>query len=858
MYKTNTMNKIRKYLIILCLFIKGINCYSQAPNLISYQTVIRNGNNELVSNTTVGVRISILSGPEANVLVYQEEHTVKTNINGLAYLTIGNGTISNGVITGIDWSKGPYFIKSETDPTGGKNYSIIVVSQILSAPYAIYANTAGKLTVPIPETDPVFNGSIAKGITATDTSYWNKKLNTTDTLRMLANYRTSINNKLDVKDTSSMLSNYLKKSEAIASGGVETDPVFNGSIAKGITASDTSYWNKKLNSSDTSRMLANYRTSINNKLDAKDTTLMLSNYLKKSEAIVSGGVETDPVFNGSIAKGITATDTSYWNKKLNSSDTSRMLANYRTSINNKLDAKDTTLMLSNYLKKSEAIATGGVETDPIFNGSIAKGITASDTSYWNRKLNTSDTSGMLANYRTGLNQKLNITDTAKMLVPYLRDADTTNMLTNYRTSLNNKLDAKDTTLMLSSYLKKSEGIIETDPLFNSSIAKGITAIDTSYWNRKLNVSDTVGLLDDIQNKLDTTIKNIYNKLESKIDTSMLGSGTVKGNIQYWDGQKWIVLEPGKNGQNLQLVDGSPKWNGPSFAEIVLDSITAKEETKYTFVTAWGKVINDGGKPVIDRGIIYGLNENLTLKDSIVYSGLGAGNFSVNIYNLSESSKYYFRIFASNEQGTNLSNIISFNTSAFICGSSKVLDNNYSYEYGTVNIGTQCWLKENLTTGKYKNGDNILQVGVQDQDWRNLFNGTSGFCRPTGEYALYNGYAVLNSKGICPKGWHIPNNDEWITLSNYLGGTQNAGKKMKGGIWPNSANATNESNFSALTNGIKVQPQGYHYYWWELASFWSSTQENSSLYIWRIWDNAIAINSQLSSLNEGNSVRCIKD
>jgi uncharacterized protein (TIGR02145 family) len=693
------MKRIRIQLIFFCLFITGITCYSQSPNLISYQTVIRNGNNELVSNTTIGVRISILGGPEANVLVYQEEHAVKTNINGLAYLTIGNGKILNGLITSIDWSKGPYFIKSETDPTGGKNYTIVVLSQMLSVPYAIYSSTAEKLTGTLPETDPLFNGSIAKGITATDTSYWNRKLNSTDTSRMLANY------------------------------------------------------------------------------------------LKKSEAVTSGGVETDPLFNGSIAKGITATDTSYWNKKLNSSDTSRMLANYRT----------------------------------------------------------------------GLNQKLNITDTAKMLTPYLRDADTTNMLANYKISINNKLDAEDTILMLSNYLKKSEGINETDPLFKGSIAKGITAIDTSNWNRKLSVSDTVGMLDDIQNKLDTTIINIYNKLESKIDTNLLSSGTVKGNIQYWDGQKWIVLEPGKNGQNLQLVDGSPKWNGPSFAEIVLDSITAKEETKYSFVTAWGKVINDGGKPVSNRGIIYGIKENITLNDSIVYSGLGTGSFSVNIYNLTESSKYYFRIFASNEKGTNLGNIISFNTSSFICGSSKVLDNNYSYEYETVNIGNQCWMKENLNSDKYKNGDNIIQVGGQDQDWKNLYNGTSGFIRPSAQYALYNGYAVLNSKGICPKGWHIPFNDEWITLSNYLGGPLIAGKKMKVGIfWANSANATNESNFSAVPNGIKVGDYGYHYYWWDLASFWSSTQENSKLYVRRLWDNQIALNSELTSLNEGNSVRCIKD
>ena len=100
-----------------------------------------------------------------------------------------------------------------------------------------------------------------------------------------------------------------------------------------------------------------------------------------------------------------------------------MLANYRTSINNKLDAKDTTLMLSNYLKKSEGLN----ESDPLFNGSIAKGITAIDTSNWNKKLNSLDTSGMLANYRTSLNSKLNISDTTKMLSVYLRNTDTIQM-----------------------------------------------------------------------------------------------------------------------------------------------------------------------------------------------------------------------------------------------------------------------------------------------------------------------------------------------------------------------------------------------------------------------------------------------
>jgi len=111
---------------IFFLFLSFISIagFAQSPNLISYQTVIRNSNNELVANGTVGIRISILSGSAADVLWYQEEHTVKTNLNGLAYLTIGSVTPPLfGNMSGIDWSKGPFYIKSETDPIGGKNYT---------------------------------------------------------------------------------------------------------------------------------------------------------------------------------------------------------------------------------------------------------------------------------------------------------------------------------------------------------------------------------------------------------------------------------------------------------------------------------------------------------------------------------------------------------------------------------------------------------------------------------------------------------------------------------------------------------------------------------------------------------------
>ena len=243
----------------------SINSFAQSPNLISYQTVIRNSNNELVANATVGMRISILSGTAADVLWYQEEHTVKTNLNGLAYVVIGKGTNLNGIMTEIDWSKGPFHIKSESDPNGGKNYTLIVVSQLLSVPYAIYAKSAEKVTGPITELDPQFNASIAKSITAADTALWNTE---TDPL-----FSKSISNGITESDISFW-------NNKLSSFG-ETDPSFNISIAKGITAVDTSYWNKKL----------------------------------------SSFTETDPSFNTSIAKGITAVDTAKWNSILDLSDT---------------------------------------------------------------------------------------------------------------------------------------------------------------------------------------------------------------------------------------------------------------------------------------------------------------------------------------------------------------------------------------------------------------------------------------------------------------------------------------------------------------------------------------------------------
>lgn len=119
---------------------------TQVPEKMSYQAVVRNTTNNLVTNQPVGMQISILQGSATGTAVYVETQTPTSNANGLVSLEIGGGTVVSGNMATINWANGPYFIKTETDPTGGSSYTITGTSQLLSAPYALYAKTSGSST----------------------------------------------------------------------------------------------------------------------------------------------------------------------------------------------------------------------------------------------------------------------------------------------------------------------------------------------------------------------------------------------------------------------------------------------------------------------------------------------------------------------------------------------------------------------------------------------------------------------------------------------------------------------------------------------------------------------------------------
>jgi hypothetical protein len=134
---------MKRIIIVYALLFFTACIFAQAPDKLSYQAVVRNANGELIKNGDVGIRVQILQGSEFGAAVYVETHSTTTNENGLATIEIGGGTIVTGTFATVDWENGPYYIKIETDPTGGNNYTITGTSQLLSVPFALYAKKGG-------------------------------------------------------------------------------------------------------------------------------------------------------------------------------------------------------------------------------------------------------------------------------------------------------------------------------------------------------------------------------------------------------------------------------------------------------------------------------------------------------------------------------------------------------------------------------------------------------------------------------------------------------------------------------------------------------------------------------------------
>jgi len=280
----------------------------------------------------------------------------------------------------------------------------------------------------------------------------------------------------------------------------------------------------------------------------------------------------------------------------------------------------------------------------------------------------------------------------------------------------------------------------------------------------------------------------------------------------------------------------------------------------------GNITSDGGATVTVRGVCWSTTANPTTANNTTSDGSGTGTFTSSITGLAEGTTYYVRAYATNSAGTGYGTEVSFKTTSPTVAD---IDGNV---YHTVTIGTQTWMVENLKTTSYRDGTPIPCI----TDGSNWSAGTAWSTLTTGAYCdynntpsnsstygkLYNWYAATDVRNIAPTGWHVPTDAEWTTLTDYLGGLDVAGGKLKetGTLhWsdPNTG-ATNETGFTALpggnclSNGV-FSSVGNSGNWW-------STIENGASNAWfRFQSN---IHSNIVRLNYaktyGFSVRCIKD
>lgn len=304
---------------------------------------------------------------------------------------------------------------------------------------------------------------------------------------------------------------------------------------------------------------------------------------------------------------------------------------------------------------------------------------------------------------------------------------------------------------------------------------------------------------------------------------------------------------------------------PTVSTAAITSITS------TTAISGGNVSSDGGATITSRGVCWSTSPAPTIMNSKTSDGTGTGNFTSTLVLLNAGTTYYVRSYAHNISGTTYGNEISFTTTS---SNALLFNPNLTYGtladiegnvYKTIPIGSQVWMAENLKTTKLNDGTAIPLI-TDNNVWNNL--STSGYSWYNNDStsnkniygALYNGYTVKTGK-LCPTGWHVPTDAEWLILTTYLGGESVAGDKLKeiGTTHWSSSNAgvTNITGFTAVPGGLRGY--GPFYSKGDYGCWWTTSEINTDYSLYRYMnygDKSVMKNNYM--MRTGLSVRCLRD
>ena len=856
-----------KKLITMTIMVLAVAvAMAQAPEKFTYQAVVRNASNQLVSSQAVGVRISILQGGINGDLSYMETQTAVTNTNGLMTLQIGGGNVLQGIFADIDWANGPYFLKSEIDPNGGTDYSVTSTQQLLSVPYALYAKDAGNgfsgdyndltntPTIPtVPTNVSAFTNDAGylTDYTETDPQYnaWNKDYN-------------DLINKPTIPTVPANVSAFTNDAGYLT-GYTETDPQYNA-------------WNKDYNDLINKPTIPTVPTNVsaftNDANYVTTSQLNAANYITAAQ--VPAQVNADwnattgaaqilnkpTLFSGNysdLTNKPTLFDGNY-----NSLSNRPNLAAVATSGNyNDLINKPAIPTVPTYVSaftNDAGYLTNFTETDPQFSA-------------WDKDYNdlTNKPTLFSGNYNDLTNKPM-IPTVPTNVSAFTNDAG-------YLTSADVQQAAGIPTVV--SAFQNDAGYVTANQL---NAAGYITAADVpaqvnADWNATTGAAK-------ILNKptiptIPANVSAFYN------DAGYITSASVPAiptNVSAFTNDAGYITSA-----NIPTVPANLSAFNNDMGYITTAQIPAQVNADWNATTGAAKILN---KPTLFSG-----NYNdLTNKPTIPTVPSNVSVFNNDAHYITEAQLNAL-LATMNNTIDSLRNRIGelemhqtqpqTDTAimAHAClGLATVTDYDLNV-YNTVQIGNQCWMRENLRSTHYADGTAIA-AGTTSST-------TTAYYYPLqGDFTygyLYNWKAVMRNssnsqsnpsgvQGVCPNGWHVPSDAEWDELQNYVssqshylcnGDNNNVAKALAAKTgWVSSTGTCAVGNIQVSNNatGFSALPAGHNYggsytNYGTAATFWSSTEAGSANTFDRSVDYSNAVFTRSNHpKGYGFSVRCLRD
>ena len=610
------MNKRHLFFAIITVLLTMNTVVAQVPQSFTYQAVVRNNEGRLVSNSTVGVRVSILHGSPRGTVVYSSEYTPRTNVNGLFSIVIGDSVNS---ISGIDWVAGPYFLKSEVDPDGGSNYSLKTAQQMLSVPYALHAHTVSKIIGGVNfeekqklsishDTIYITSGNFVKlpaGFSGDYDSLINKPA-----IPALPTNVSAFNNDAGylTSYTETQVLNVRNDTICITGGGFIKIPAdFSGSY-NDLTNKPTLFSG---NYNDLTNKPTMPTIPTNLSAFANDVGYMTS---VTETQVLSISHDTIYITSGNFVKLPAGFSGDY----------------------NDLTNKPT-IFFGNYndLTNKPVIPTVPSNVSAFTN----------DAGYFNSVTETQTLSNVATNNDSVKSQIKNLYDpTDSMDAINLRTLNA--VVSRYDSIITNLLEVIDT-------LRKP-----VIPIVTTTIVSGVTAVSATAGG---NVSHDGGAAVTARGVCWSTISN----------PTVSGNYTVDGTGVGGFSSNMTGLAPGTTYYVRAYATnsvGTAYGNEDSFTtDAVIPVVTTAVASSITYnsATSGGTVTSDGGASITARGVCWSTSHNPTTSDSHTTNGTGMGNFTSSIAGLTAGTTYYVRAYATNSVGTAYGNEESFTTDAVL-------------------------------------------------------------------------------------------------------------------------------------------------------------------------------------------------